>query len=47
MLSEAAADARKRLKVLARRTQARCHPEVLGMPETHYLKLAALEVTEA
>jgi 23S rRNA (cytosine1962-C5)-methyltransferase len=46
MLAEAAADAGRRLRVLARRGQASCHPEVLGVPETHYLKLAAVEVTE-
>ena len=43
-IREAAADAARGVRVLARRTQAACHPELLGMPETHYLKLAALEV---
>ncbi len=40
----AAADAARTVRVLARRTQAACHPELLGLPETHYLKLLALEV---
>ena len=43
-IQEAAGDAGRRVRVLARRTQASCHPELLGLPETHYLKLLALEV---
>ena len=43
-LQEAAADAERNVRVLARRTQAACHPELLALPETHYLKLVALEV---
>ena len=46
MLLEAAADAGKQLRVLARRGQAACHPERFSMPETRYLKLAVLEVIE-
>jgi 23S rRNA (cytosine1962-C5)-methyltransferase len=47
MLADAAADASRRLRVLARRGQASCHPEILGVPESRYLKLAVLEVTDA
>jgi len=36
--AEAALDARKALAVVERRTQARDHPILLTMPETHYLK---------
>ncbi len=43
-LQEAAADAGRQVRVLARRSQASCHPELLALPETHYLKLLALEV---
>lgn len=46
MLQEAAADAGKQVRVIARRSQASCHPERLAMPETRYLKLAVLEVVE-
>lgn len=43
-IQEAAADAGREVRVLARRSQAACHPELLSLPETHYLKLIALEV---
>ncbi len=46
MLGEAAADVSKQLRVLARRSQALCHPERFSMPETRYLKLAAFEVID-
>ncbi|MGL4608975.1 MAG: class I SAM-dependent rRNA methyltransferase [Trueperaceae bacterium] len=46
MLQEAAADAKRQVRVLARRGQASCHPEWLAMPETRYLKLAVLEVVD-
>jgi 23S rRNA (cytosine1962-C5)-methyltransferase len=46
MLLEAASDAGKQLRVLSRRSQAACHPERFSMPETRYLKLAALEVID-
>ncbi len=45
-LQEAAADARLQLRVLARRTQASCHPELLALPESHYLKLYSFEVVD-
>ncbi len=38
IVAEAALDARKRLKVVERRTQALDHPVLLTVPETHYLK---------
>lgn len=43
-IQEAAEDAGRTVRVVARRTQAPCHPELLSLPETHYLKLLALEV---
>jgi 23S rRNA (cytosine1962-C5)-methyltransferase len=46
MLEEAAADARRQVRVVARRGQGSCHPERLAMPETRYLKLAVLEVID-
>jgi 23S rRNA (cytosine1962-C5)-methyltransferase len=46
MLQSAAGDAGRQVRVLARRSQASCHPERLGMPETRYLKLAGLEVVD-
>lgn len=38
MLQEAAADAHRDVQVLEVRSQARDHPVLLSMPETHYLK---------
>ncbi len=38
ILAEAANDAGKKINVVERRTQARDHPILLTMPETHYLK---------
>ena len=38
MLAGAAADAGKRLQVLEKRGAAVDHPELVGVPETHYLK---------
>jgi 23S rRNA (cytosine1962-C5)-methyltransferase len=38
ILAEAANDARRRVVVAERRTQAQDHPILLTMPETHYLK---------
>lgn len=43
-IQEAAGDVGRNVRVLARRTQAACHPELLGLPGTHDLKLLALEV---
>jgi 23S rRNA (cytosine1962-C5)-methyltransferase len=46
MLAAAAADAHRSLRVLERRGQGWDHPVLLGVPETHYLKFALLEVRE-
>jgi 23S rRNA (cytosine1962-C5)-methyltransferase len=44
MLEHAAADAGRMVRVLERRSQAICHPEVLNFPESRYLKYALLQV---
>lgn len=44
MLEDAAADAGRMVRVLERRSQASCHPEVLNFPESRYLKYALLQV---
>jgi 23S rRNA (cytosine1962-C5)-methyltransferase len=44
VLAEAAIDARKTVTVVERRTQARDHPVLLTMPETHYLKCFIIRV---
>lgn len=46
MLREAARDARRALRLVARRGQAPCHPELLNMPETRYLTFVAMEVID-
>lgn len=46
VIAEAAMDARRRLKVLERRTQALDHPVLLTVPETHYLKCLIFLVDE-
>jgi 23S rRNA (cytosine1962-C5)-methyltransferase len=38
ILAEAATDARRSVRVVERRTQARDHPILLTVPETHYIK---------
>jgi 23S rRNA (cytosine1962-C5)-methyltransferase len=43
MLKEAAGDARRALRLVAKRQQASDHPVLLNVPETAYLKLAVLE----
>ena len=43
ILAQAALDCGRRLRVLDRRTQARDHPILLTVPETHYLKCIALK----
>ncbi len=43
-VAEAALDAGRTLRVLERRTQARDHPILLTVPETHYLKCLILQV---
>ena len=44
LLAEAAADARRRVQLVERRTQAADHPVLLGVSETLYLKCAVLRV---
>ena len=44
MLTEAAQDAHRVLKVVEKRGQPFDHPVLLNHPETHYLKFALLEV---
>lgn len=44
VIAEAAIDARKTATVVERRTQARDHPILLIMPETHYLKCMIIRV---
>jgi 23S rRNA (cytosine1962-C5)-methyltransferase len=44
MLTEAAQDAHRALRVLEKRGQPFDHPVLLNHPETHYLKFALLEV---
>jgi 23S rRNA (cytosine1962-C5)-methyltransferase len=43
MLSSAAADAERRVRILERRGQSRDHPVQLNMPETGYLKCVVLD----
>jgi 23S rRNA (cytosine1962-C5)-methyltransferase len=44
VIASAALDAGKQLRVLERRTQARDHPILITVPETHYLKCLVLQV---
>lgn len=44
IVAEAANDARRTLSVVERRTQARDHPILLTVPETHYIKCLILRV---
>ncbi|HEX4809704.1 MAG TPA: class I SAM-dependent rRNA methyltransferase [Bryobacteraceae bacterium] len=44
IIASAALDCGKQLRVLERRTQARDHPILLTVPETHYLKCIIFEV---
>jgi 23S rRNA (cytosine1962-C5)-methyltransferase len=44
IVAEAANDARRTTAVVERRTQAKDHPILLTVPETHYLKLLILRV---
>ncbi len=46
VVAEAALDAGKTLRVVERRTQARDHPVLLTVPETHYLKCLIFEVMD-
>ncbi|MEW6207345.1 MAG: class I SAM-dependent rRNA methyltransferase [Acidobacteriota bacterium] len=44
LLAEAASDARRAAQIIEKRTQARDHPILISMPETHYLKCVILRV---
>jgi 23S rRNA (cytosine1962-C5)-methyltransferase len=46
IVAEAATDARRSITIVDRRTQAKDHPILLTMPETHYLKCLILRVLE-
>ncbi|MFY9553512.1 MAG: methyltransferase domain-containing protein, partial [Blastocatellia bacterium] len=44
LLTAAAADAGRSVQLIEKRTQARDHPVLISMPETHYLKCMILRV---
>ncbi len=44
MLTEAAQDAHRSVKLMEKRAQAKDHPILLGVPETHYLKCFICEL---
>jgi 23S rRNA (cytosine1962-C5)-methyltransferase len=44
VLADAAADAGRNAQLIEKRTQARDHPVLISMPETHYLKCMILRV---
>lgn len=46
VVAEAAADARRRVQIVERRTQGSDHPILLGVPETLYLKCIIARVVE-
>src|ERR1051326_5741967 len=46
LIAEAAADARRRVQIVERRTQSGDHPVLLGVPETLYLKCVVARVVE-
>ncbi len=45
MLTEAAVDARRSVRILEKRTQSKDHPIMLGIPETAYLKCLILAIS--
>ncbi len=45
MLTQAAQDAHRSVRILEKRTQAKDHPILLGVPETYYLKCVVLSVS--
>jgi 23S rRNA (cytosine1962-C5)-methyltransferase len=45
MLTEAAQDAHRSVRILEKRTQSQDHPILLGVPETYYLKCLVLSVS--
>ena len=46
IIQSAAADSKKRLRLLERRTQGMDHPVLMGVPETEYLKCLIFEVIQ-
>jgi 23S rRNA (cytosine1962-C5)-methyltransferase len=46
LITEAAADAGRKVQVLQKRTQAQDHPFMLSMPETYYLKCLFMRVLD-
>jgi 23S rRNA (cytosine1962-C5)-methyltransferase len=46
VIAEAAADSRRRVQIVERRTQASDHPVLVGVPETLYLKCVIARVVE-
>jgi 23S rRNA (cytosine1962-C5)-methyltransferase len=44
MLTDSAADAKRKVQVIQKRTQAQDHPFLLAMPETYYLKCLILRM---
>ena len=46
VIADAANDARRRLQLLEKRTQASDHPILFGMPETYYLKCVIARVVK-
>lgn len=46
VIAEAASDARRRVQIVERRTQASDHPILIGVPETLYLKCVIARVVE-
>ena len=44
VLADSAADARRSVQIIEKRTQSRDHPVLISMPETHYLKCMILRV---
>ena len=46
LIAGAAADARRRVQIVERRTQGRDHPVLVGVPETLYLKCVIARVVE-
>jgi 23S rRNA (cytosine1962-C5)-methyltransferase len=45
MLTEAAQDAHRSVRIVEKRTQAKDHPVLLGVPETYYLKCIILSLS--
>jgi 23S rRNA (cytosine1962-C5)-methyltransferase len=44
VLAAAASDARRHVVMMEKRSQAKDHPVLLGLPESHYLKCLILRV---